>query len=111
MTYLSPYISRGVISTNQVAKHLYKLNLEWNTIEKLVQELAWRDYWQLIWIDKKNQINQDLKNEQKPILNHAIPKAIVEANTGINEVDNAIKTLYDRLYAQSYENVCCFYLL
>ena len=60
----------------------------------------------------QNQINQDLKNEQKPILNHAIPKAIVEANTGINEVDNAIKTLYDTGYMHNHmrmyvASLCC----
>ena len=27
------------------------------TIEKYVQELAWRDYWQQVWIHKKSEIN------------------------------------------------------
>jgi len=54
VTYLSPYLSRGVISTKQVFEHLLALDLPWHSIEKLVQELAWRDYWQNIWIAKRD---------------------------------------------------------
>ena len=50
VTYLSPYISRGVISTAQVFEWVkeetpYSLS----SIEKFIQELAWRDYWQQVW--------------------------------------------------------------
>ena len=38
VTYLSPYLSRGVISTKQVFEHLLSLDLAWHRIEKLVQE-------------------------------------------------------------------------
>ncbi len=40
VTHLSPYISRGVISTKQVFEHLLALDLPWHGIEKLVQELS-----------------------------------------------------------------------
>ena len=63
VTHLSPYISRGVISTKQVFDHLLSLDLPWQRIEKLVQELAWRDYWQLIWLEKN--INFYIKNFTK----------------------------------------------
>ena len=46
LTYLGPYISRGVISTKRVLEHIQSLDLDWKSTEKLVQELAWRDYWQ-----------------------------------------------------------------
>ncbi|MGB2186426.1 MAG: deoxyribodipyrimidine photolyase, partial [Akkermansiaceae bacterium] len=42
VTCLSPYISRGVISTKQVFDHILSLQLPWSRVEKLVQELAWR---------------------------------------------------------------------
>ena len=45
VTKLSPYISRGVISTKQVLKvSLEKVN-SFKSIEKFIQELVWRDYW------------------------------------------------------------------
>jgi deoxyribodipyrimidine photo-lyase len=44
VTRLSPYISRGVISTKQVLNHVLKKGFSPKKIEKFIQELAWRDY-------------------------------------------------------------------
>ena len=112
ITYLSPYISRGVISTRHVYEHL-KTNYLQNektpiiekqrkTSEKIVQELAWRDYWQQVWIAKVNGIHTDLKNEQSNVSNREIPTAITEASTGINAVDEAIESLYKTGYMHNH---------
>lgn len=92
--------------------HIRSLDLPWGKTEKLVQELAWRDYWQQIWIDKKDEIKTDLKNQQTDVSNHEMPKAIVEANTGIIEVDQAIKELYSTGYMHNHMRmyvaaICC----
>ena len=102
VTHLSPYISRGVISTKQVFEHLLALDLPWHGIEKLVQELAWRDYWQNIWIAKGDGINEDLKHAQDPVSNHGISDAIVDHGTGINAIDNAIGDLYKTGYMHNH---------
>ena len=112
VTRLSPYISRGVISTKQLYEHIRSLNIEWRKAEKLVQELAWRDYWQQIWIEKKDLIFSDLKKIQEPISNHMIPKAIVEAKTGIEAVDQSIQQLYETGYMHNHmrmyvASICC----
>jgi len=112
VTHLSPYISRGIISTRQVYKHIQTLDLPWQHKEKLIQELAWRDYWQQVWIAKKEGIRLDLKNAQTPISNYQIPQAILNANTGIEEVDNAIKQLYTSGYMHNHmrmyvASICC----
>jgi len=112
VTYLSPYISRGVISTKQVYNYIMSLDLPWQKIEKLVQELAWRDYWQQVWLAKGDEIHTDLKNTQSDVFSHNIPKAIVEADTGINVVDEAIKTLYTNGYMHNHmrmyvASICC----
>ncbi len=102
LTYLSPYISRGVISTKQVFEHLLSLNLSWNDIEKLVQELAWRDYWQHVWIAKEEAIHSDLKNEQLNVVHHEIPTAITNAQTGIDAVDKGIHALHESGYMHNH---------
>ena len=102
VTYLSPYLSRGVISTKQVFEHLLSLNLPWHRIEKLVQELAWRDYWQNIWIAKGDGISQDLKHPQEPVSNHGISDAIVDHSTGIIAIDDAIEDLYKTGYMHNH---------
>lgn len=50
VSYISPYISRGVISTKFVYLELLKRNYHPSSILKFIQELAWRDYWQQVWI-------------------------------------------------------------
>ncbi len=99
---LSPYISRGVISTQQVRKNLIKRGYKLKSIEKFMQELAWRDYWQQIWITKKDAIDKDLKRAQEPVENQEIPKAIIEAKTGIEAIDMAIEDLYEEGYMHNH---------
>ena len=102
VTYLSPYISRGVISTKQVMESVLARGYQPAQIEKFLQELAWRDYWQQVWISKGNAINSDLKNEQTPIANHKVPKAIIEGNTGISAIDEAIGDFYKTGYLHNH---------
>jgi deoxyribodipyrimidine photo-lyase len=90
VTYLSPYISRGVISTRWVLAETLKRGYDPNRIEKFIQELAWRDYWQQVWIDRGDDIDSDLKQPQCQVSNHAMPRALIEAQTGIVAVDKAI---------------------
>lgn len=102
VSFLSPYISRGVISSKYVFKKVVERQLPWYVIEKFVQELAWRDYWQLIWIEKGNAINNDLRHEQSPLSNQKIPKALVEGKTGIEAVDEAIAEFYKTGYMHNH---------
>lgn len=112
MTKLSPYISRGVISTRQVYEHIMSMKTPWHEAEKLVQELAWRDYWQQVWLTKGDSIYTDIKNPQKPVTNYQIPKAVITASTGINALDSAIDDLYKTGYMHNHmrmyvASVCC----
>ena len=53
VSYLSPYISRGVVSTKFIFSEIINRGYHPEKIEKFIQELAWRYYWQQIWIAKK----------------------------------------------------------
>jgi deoxyribodipyrimidine photo-lyase len=102
VTYLSPYISRGIISTKLILSEILKKGYKPAQIEKFIQELAWRDYWQQIWISKGEAINSDLKHRQAPVSNTSIPKTIVEANTGIEAIDKAIREFYKTGYLHNH---------
>lgn len=102
LTYLSPYISRGVISTKQVMNHVLSLDLQPYQTNKLLQELAWRDYWQQIWNNKGNEIDHDLKREQPDVANHEMPKIILDGDTGIVAVDKAIDQFYQTGYLHNH---------
>ncbi len=100
VSYLSPYISRGVISTQYVLESLLKRGNNPAQIEKLIQELAWRDYWQQIWIEKD--INSDIKSPQKDVINYEIPDAIVNGKTGIKAIDHSISLFYETGYLHNH---------
>ena len=80
VTYLSPYISRGVISLRQVADHVLQAYKPYQ-IEKFLQELAWREYWQRIWQSAGNQLFTDLKQPQ-PDVQQPVP--VLKRLTGIS---------------------------
>lgn len=112
VSYLSPYISRGVISTKFVFNHLIERGLHPERMEKFIQELAWRDYWQLIWMFKTDAINSDLKRPQEPVANCLISKKIIEADTGIEAIDKAILEFYKSGYMHNHmrmyvASLCC----
>lgn len=102
VSYLSPYISRGLISTQFVLSQLLKKGYEPVSIEKFIQELAWRDYWQQIWKAKGDAINTDLKNKQGPVANHYVSKGIIDAQTGIEAIDKAIRDFYKSGYVHNH---------
>ncbi len=102
VTYLSPYISRGVISTRMVYQFLIKEGYKLRKVEKFIQELAWRDYWQQVWVEKGDLINTDLKHQQPRVTCHTIPQSIVSATTGISAIDTAIEYMYEYGYMHNH---------
>lgn len=102
VTRLSPYISRGMITTKDVMNHALGQGHSFSSIETLIQELAWRDYWQQIWIAKGADIDEDLKHPQSDVTNHEIANALIEAKTGITAVDSGITQLYENGYMHNH---------
>lgn len=100
VTYLSPYISRGVISTKMVLESVVKKGYRLYEIEQFVKELCWRDYFQRVGQTKD--LNYDIKQKQEPVLNDAIPTAVLNAETGINGIDEAIVKLYKTGYMHNH---------
>jgi deoxyribodipyrimidine photo-lyase len=100
VTYLSPYISRGVVSTKQVLDAVIARGHQLNEIESFVKELAWRDYFQRVWQEKE--IDRDIKSPQTLVNQAKISKAIVEAQTGILGIDQAIRNLYQTGYMHNH---------
>ncbi len=102
VTYISPYISRGMLSTRQIFVSLATKGFTWQEVRYLVQQLAWREYFQRIWQAKKEAINFDIKQPQTNIAHKYIPTAIVNAKTGINAIDKAIHLLYQTGYMHNH---------
>jgi deoxyribodipyrimidine photo-lyase len=102
VTYLSPYISRGVISTKQVMDTILNSGFTFVQSEKLIQELAWREYYQRVWQVKKDQIWDDLKQAQPGVGHYEMLTSLLNCNTGINVIDDQIKHLYESGYMHNH---------
>jgi deoxyribodipyrimidine photo-lyase len=110
VTYLSPYISRGVISTKEVLASVLAKGYKLYEIDSFAKELAWRDYFQRVGQHKD--LNQAIKQEHHPVKHHKIPDAITLAQTDILGIDEAIKQLYATGYMHNHcrmytAMVCC----
>ncbi len=101
---LSPYISRGFLSTKQVFLFVLSLNLKPYKVTKFVQELAWRDYFQQVWKHKKEELEKELKQSQLNVRHYQIPKAILKdsISTGISSIDRELIDFYENGYLHNH---------
>lgn len=100
VTRLSPYFTHGVISLNQV-KTFLETKYPYQKIEKLLFELAWKEYFFRVWENKMDNIWTDLKNPSSHT-NTKISSVIVDAKTSINAIDIAIEELYQTGYMHNH---------
>lgn len=102
VSYLSPYISRGVISTRMVFEHLKKTSFTWEQSEKFIQELVWRDFFQQVWQHMGEAIHAEIKNEQTQVRSHDMPQGILNSSTGISAIDSGIQGFYKTGYLHNH---------
>ncbi len=103
VSYLSPYLSRGVVSTRYVVHRLlYQLQYTPTQLHTFIKEIAWREYWQRVWQHKGDAILHDMRNPQLPIRSKGIPDAVVHHHTGIQSIDTAIKSMYQHGYMHNH---------
>jgi len=102
VTYLSPYISRGAITLPEIWELLKKDGYTLKNAYKLVQELAWREFFQRCWWQFGDRIWEDIRNPQYPVAHYEIPQALTHAETGIDAIDEGIKNLYKSGYLHNH---------
>lgn len=101
VTKLSPYITRGVITLPQIKERLLQKHSK-HDCSKLIQELAWREYFQNVWWAKGNEIFSDLRFSRDDWRHEELVSAIVNAETGINALDTKITELYETGYMHNH---------
>jgi len=102
VTYLAPYISRGVISVKQILNAILNKGYPIQACEKLIQELAWREYYQRVWQAKNNLIWDDLKQPQPDVVHDKMIASIQRAQTGIAVLDASINDFYEHGYLHNH---------
>jgi deoxyribodipyrimidine photo-lyase len=99
VTRLSPYLRHGVVGLAEARDRVIRLvGGDAGRAEKLLAELAWRDYWRRVldeigdevWLDreeyKTNLCPEDYADE--------LPDDFLRAETGIDFVDDTVDTLH-----------------
>jgi len=101
VTKLSPYITRGVITLPAVRNRLLARHSA-KDCEKLIQELAWREYFQHVWWEKGDKIFADLRFSRDDWRHEELVTTLIEGNTGVEVLDAAIKELYETGYMHNH---------
>ena len=91
VTGLSPYIRHGVLTLAEVRGAVFQRIRNRNDGIKLINELGWRDFWQRMWLDLGEGINDD---QEEPKTGHAagsyakeLPADVREGTTGLACMD------------------------
>jgi deoxyribodipyrimidine photo-lyase len=102
VSYLSPYISRGVLTLPQIKEAVLSRGYKPFQVEKFLQELAWREYYQRIWRHFGNRLFEDIKQPQRKPAHDKMVKAIYDACTGIDSIDSQIRLFYHTGYLHNH---------
>ena len=113
VTMLSPYIRHGVISLEEVRKYALT-QYDANTVEKFLQELTWRHFWQSHYAQLGDKIWNDIEPYKTgwTLENYSdeLPEDILQARTGVAVIDYFANQLmcsgylhnHARMYLASY---------
>ncbi len=104
VTRLSPYITHGVLELAEVRDAVFERNggdLE----HKLINELAWRDYFQRVYGSIGTRIWSDLEpSKLSARVDHSdrIPEDLLQAKTGLACIDAFVQELYATGYLHNH---------
>lgn len=101
VSMLAPYLSRGWFTLPEVAGTVLQHYTK-SATEKWIQELAWREYFQRVWEAKGSAIETDLRFPQQPVLCQGIPAALLQGQTGIPQLNQAIHDLITTGYLHNH---------
>jgi deoxyribodipyrimidine photo-lyase len=106
VTRLSPYIRHGVLTLDAVRNEALARAERPAQIEKFIQELGWRDYWQRIYRRHPERIWQDAEayktGFQASDYAAELPRDIAAGSTGVACIDQFISTLLQTGYLHNH---------
>ena len=107
---LGPYVSRGVISTRMVWAYLLARGHSFEEMFGFVQQLAWRDFFQRVWMGLGDGINSDIRGDQQGVKHTAVPAAIAAGTAGIDGIDIGIQRLVSSGYMHNHQRMYTAFL-
>lgn len=96
VTWLSPFITHGIIDTSLIAKRML-VRFSAQQCSRLLFELAWREYFHRVWQQHGDNIFDDMRPQagkrDGEVLQTDPPVALIEAQTQIDVIDQCITHL------------------
>lgn len=100
VTHLSPYIRHGCLTLNETFASIKKRFGA--DAEKLVFQLAWRDYWRQVWYANGDAIFNEMEPPKVAISHAALGEDIREGKTGLPCMDGFISDLKTSGYVHNH---------
>lgn len=98
ITRLSPWLRHGVLSTAEVRDVALRRVARPEFAEKLISELAWRDYWQRVYASLGERIAQPIEpaaaTSRRAVIND-VPDDVLSASTGMTCIDAFVRDLHE----------------
>ncbi len=103
VTRLSPYLRHGVVSLAEVRRHILKQSSA-QKASKLLQELAWRDYFQRVYARVGNDVWKDIEPYKTGVAHYQenLPDDIEQGITGAACIDAFAHDLKDIGYLHNH---------
>ncbi|MDB9457695.1 FAD-binding domain-containing protein [Dolichospermum circinale CS-1225] len=106
VTKLSAYIRHGVLSLGEIREYVLKRVDNPNDANKLIQELAWRDYWQRLYVKLGSRIWQNQEEYKTGYLpadyTAKLPEDITTGTTGLVCMDSFSQELRTTGYLHNH---------
>jgi deoxyribodipyrimidine photo-lyase len=98
VTRLSPYLRHGVLGLAETARRVRERSSVPGAATKLLEELAWRDYWRRVLDEIGDGVWRDRENYKTGLSPEdyaaELPADIERGETGVDFVDDAVRELY-----------------
>lgn len=105
VTRLSPWIAHGLLDVPEVIDDLRARHAV-RTQDKLVFELAWREYYHHVWRHLGDGILADIRRGcANATYVTTLPPDLVTASSGVPVVDAAVRQLYDSGYLHNHQRM------
>jgi deoxyribodipyrimidine photo-lyase len=109
VTGLSPWIRHGVVSPAEVRDAALARVARPEEAEKLVSELAWRDYWRRVHAALGDRIGEDIEPAaavpSRPDRLDEVPADVLAAATGMRCIDAFVRKLHDTGRLHNHERM------
>lgn len=106
VTRLSPYLRHGVLSLAEVRDEALSRAGTASRCYKLIQELAWRDYYQRLWRLLGTRIWSDIEPYKTGFRDsdyaEELPADLLKASTGIDYIDRFVSELHTTGYLHNH---------